>query len=99
MDTSANSLIVGALEELGQTELSAHQVNYISGQTPATPLNVTAKIRYKARELEATLTPLVDDRAHLSFTAPLRDITPGQSVVFYQGEQVLGGGVIEKPDL
>lgn len=99
MDTSSNSLIVGTLEELGQTELSAHQVTYISGQPPTAPINVTAKIRYKAREIEATLTHLKDDRVHMMFTTPLRDITPGQSVVFYQGEQVLGGGIIEKPDL
>jgi tRNA-specific 2-thiouridylase len=99
MDTASNSLIVGTIEELGQTELSAHQVTYISGQPPATPINVTAKIRYKAREVEATLTPLADDRAQLIFTAPLRDITPGQSVVFYQGEQVLGGGIIEKSNM
>jgi tRNA-specific 2-thiouridylase len=96
MDSSTNSLIVGTLDELGQSELTAHQVNYISGQPPVAPLNIAAKIRYKAREIEATLTPLAGDRAHLVFTTPLRDITPGQAVVFYQGEQVLGGGVIEK---
>jgi tRNA-specific 2-thiouridylase len=99
MDTTTNSLIVGTLEELGQAELSAHQVTYINGQPPATPVNVTAKIRYKAREVEATLTPLANERAQLVFTQPLRDITPGQSVVFYQGEQVVGGGVIEKSNL
>ncbi|MCQ3980663.1 MAG: tRNA 2-thiouridine(34) synthase MnmA, partial [Anaerolineae bacterium] len=48
--------------------------------------------------VEATLTPLPDARARLTFTAPLRDITPGQSVVFIQGEQILGGGVIEKTE-
>ncbi len=99
LDTAANRLIVGPAEELGQTELLAAQVTYISGHAPAAPVGVSAKIRYKAREMAATLTPLADWRAHLTFDLPLRDITPGQSVVFYAGEQLLGGGVIEKPQL
>jgi tRNA-specific 2-thiouridylase len=98
MDTSTNSLIVGTGEELGRQELTARQVTYIGGQAPANSVKVTAKIRYKAHEIEATLTALAQDRVQLVFTTSLRDITPGQSVVFYQGEQVLGGGVIEKPD-
>ena len=96
MDTPTNSLIVGTAEELGRQEFTAQKVTYISGQPPASPLEVAAKIRYKAREIEATLTPLPGAQAHLTLTTPLRDITPGQSVVFFQGEQVLGGGVIER---
>lgn len=94
IDTAANSLIVGTADELGRQELTAQQVTYIQGQPPASPAQITAKIRYKAPEVEATLTPLPDARAHLTFTASLRDITPGQAVVFFQGEQVLGGGII-----
>lgn len=97
LDTAGNRLIVGPVEELGQSELLAGQVTYISGHPPTVPFAVTAKIRYKAREMTATLTPLEGGRAHLSFDLPLRDITPGQSVVFYAGEEVLGGGVIAKP--
>ncbi|MFN8454637.1 MAG: tRNA 2-thiouridine(34) synthase MnmA [Anaerolineae bacterium] len=97
LDTAANRLVVGPVEELGQSELLAVQVTYISGYAPAGPIAVSAKIRYKAREMVAALTPLEGGRAHLSFDLPLRDITPGQSVVFYAGEQLLGGGVIEKP--
>ena len=96
LDTGTNRLIVGTVDELGQRELYAQEVTYISGQPPASAVRVTGKIRYKAREVEATLTPLPDAGAHLSFTTPLRDITPGQSVVFYQGEQVLGGGIIAR---
>jgi tRNA-specific 2-thiouridylase len=97
LDTLTNSLIVGAAAELGQTELSAGQVTYISGYPPHEPVAVTAKIRYKAKEIEARLTPLDATHAHLTFTTPLRDITPGQSVVFYVGDQLLGGGVIVRP--
>jgi tRNA-specific 2-thiouridylase len=73
-------------------------VNYISGQFPAGPVQVTAKIRYKATEVEALLEPLPGKRARLSFTRPLRDITPGQAVVFFQDDRVLGGGIIEKSE-
>jgi tRNA-specific 2-thiouridylase len=97
MDTFSNSLIVGKLDELGQTELTADQVTYVSGRPPAESRPITAKIRYKAREVEAMLTPLPAARARLTFAAPLRDITPGQAVVFIEGDQILGGGIIEKP--
>jgi tRNA-specific 2-thiouridylase len=93
-DIAANSLIVGALEELGQQALVAHQISYIQGQPPDRPIRVEARIRYKARDMAATLTPLAHAKARLSFDAPLRDITPGQAVVFYQGDQLLGGGTI-----
>lgn len=99
MDSNDNSLIIGTLDELGQTELTARQVTYVSSQPPAAPTKIMAKIRYKAREVEATLTPLPAARAQLTFDIPLRDITPGQAVVFIAGEEILGGGIIEKPQL
>ncbi|MDM8529011.1 tRNA 2-thiouridine(34) synthase MnmA [Anaerolineales bacterium HSG24] len=96
MDPTTNNLMVGTAAELGQQELYAHEVNYISGQAPTESMPVTAKIRYKSRETEAILTCLPDQRAHVAFSKPLRDITPGQSVTFFQGEQVIGGGIISK---
>jgi tRNA-specific 2-thiouridylase len=100
LDSVSNSLIVGPEDELGQKQLAAGQVTFINHRPPLqSPLQVTAKIRYKAREVEATLTPLPGERAHLSFNTPLRDITPGQSVVFFAGDRVLGGGIIEKPGI
>jgi tRNA-specific 2-thiouridylase len=98
MEPASNSLIVGPLEELGQQGLVAREVNYLSGRPPTGPVPVTAKIRYKATEVEALLEPLPGNRAHLSFAQPLRDITPGQAVVFFQSGQVLGGGIIEKSE-
>lgn len=94
-NTASNSLIVGTADELGQRALVARQVTYISGRPPPAPIRVKAKIRYRSREVEATLTPLPHARAQLIFDIPLRDITPGQAVVFFEGEQVLGGGTIE----
>jgi tRNA-specific 2-thiouridylase len=94
IDAKHNALKVGPQEELGREELVAEEVSYIAGRPPAGPISITAKIRYRAQEAPATLTPLDGERAALSFAGPLRDITPGQGVVFYQGDVVLGGGII-----
>jgi tRNA-specific 2-thiouridylase len=96
IDVAGNALVVGTRAELGQRELVAAEVHYVSGQIPQGPLEITAKIRYKAVEAKAILTPLEDGRARVTFVQPQRDITPGQGVVFYQGEVVLGGGIISE---
>jgi tRNA-specific 2-thiouridylase len=95
VDAARNALLVGTAAELGRSELTASQVSYVSGETPSEPQRVTAKIRYKADEAPGLLTPLPGDRAALRFDDLLRDITPGQGVVFYQGEELVGGGIIE----
>ncbi len=95
LDAGRNALIVGTAEELGQKELTARQVNWIAGEPPSGPIAVAARIRYKAQDVPATVTPLSDDRVAVSFVTALRDITPGQAVVFYDGEVCLGGGIIE----
>lgn len=96
-DIEANTLIVGAADQLGQSVLTAQQITYTTGQPPPGPVQIAAKIRYKAREIEAMLTPLPQERARVDFSLPLRAITPGQAVVFYQDDRVLGGGIIEQP--
>lgn len=98
LEPSRNTLIVGTAEELGRRRLTASQATYVSGSPPPGPSRITAKIRYKAKEVAATLTPLPEGRAHVHFDEPLRDVTPGQGVVFYQGDLVLGGGIIERSD-
>jgi len=96
MEPARNVVVVGTAEELGRQELTAADVSYIDDNPPTGPLRITAKIRYKARETPASLTPLPGNRVRVRFEEPLRDITPGQAVVFYQGEVVLGGGIISK---
>jgi tRNA-specific 2-thiouridylase len=95
-DLETNTLTVGPMEDLGRFGLIARQTTYTAGQPPESLVPVTAKIRYRAKAVDAALEPLPGARARLHFEHPLRDITPGQAVVFFNGEQVLGGGVIEQ---
>ena len=90
------TVTVGSDDDLFQPALLTERVNFISGIQPRAGLPVTAKVRYKAAEVPAILHPLENDEARLEFAEPQRAITPGQAVVFYQGDEVLGGGVIAK---
>lgn len=93
-DVRHNRLVVGEEHELGRSVLVAEEVNWIAGKPPVSPLQVEVKIRYKAREARGVVIPLTPDRVKVEFEHPLRDITPGQQCVFYQGEICLGGGTI-----
>ncbi|MDO8466022.1 MAG: hypothetical protein Q7S46_12350, partial [Gallionella sp.] len=89
-----NTLVVGTLEELGFTELTARDVNWISGEAPRESFRAQVKIRYTAKEVEAWINPMEGEQASVKFDAPVRDVTAGQAAVFYQGEVMLGGGII-----
>jgi tRNA-specific 2-thiouridylase len=89
-----NTLVVGTLDELGFTELTARDVNWVSGEAPREPFRAEVKIRYSAKEVEALVSPMEGDQASVKFDTPVRDVTAGQAAVFYQGEMMLGGGII-----
>jgi tRNA-specific 2-thiouridylase len=93
-EASTNTLVVGVAAELGSSALIAADVNWISGEAQDAPLHLQVKTRYTAREAWAELTPLPENRVEVRFEAPQRDITPGQAAVFFDGEVVLGGGLI-----
>ncbi|MFN2227713.1 MAG: tRNA 2-thiouridine(34) synthase MnmA [Anaerolineae bacterium] len=95
LDVARNTLVVGPAAELGRQRLTASDVCYVAGQAPRGPLRVQAKIRYRAKLAGATWIPLEGGRAEVEFDRPLRDITPGQAVVAYQGDEVVGGGLID----
>jgi len=95
-DVFRNALIIGTLDELGHDELIAHQVNWISGKTPENCFKASIKIRYRAQEATGIVTPLSEGKAHVKFSSNLRDITPGQAVVFYNDQVCLGGGIIQQ---
>ncbi len=88
-------MIVGTKEELGSRELTARNVNWLSGEIPTRPFRAEVKIRYTAKEAEALVTPIGENQAQVQFDAPQRDITAGQAAVFYQGDLMLGGGNIQ----
>lgn len=96
MDPERNALVVGTREELGADEAQLIRVHWIAGHPPAEPIRVGVKIRYRAAEVPAWVTPTGPDTAHVRFERPLRDITPGQGAVFYDGEVCLGGGIIAR---
>jgi tRNA-specific 2-thiouridylase len=89
-----NTLVVGPLAELGQTTLLARRVNWISGQVPEGSFEANVKIRYRAESADAKVTPRGPDLAEVEFYDPRRGITAGQLAVFYQGDVVLGSGII-----
>ncbi|MCQ2428324.1 MAG: tRNA 2-thiouridine(34) synthase MnmA, partial [Clostridia bacterium] len=84
--------------DLMSRELTASDFNWISGTAPDKPFRASAKVRYRHREQPATVEPLPDGRVRIVFDEPQRAITPGQSAVLYDGDTVLGGGIIEKPE-
>ena len=90
-----NTILLGDNEELFTSVLTSDRVNCISGETPASPLRVTAKSRYCQSESAATVHPLPDGRIRVEFDVPQRAITAGQAAVLYDGDEVLGGGTIE----
>jgi len=93
-----NILVVTKNEkDLYKKELLAKNVNWISGREPKLPLEIKAKIRYHQQPASAIITKILDFYL-LKFFRPQRAITPGQSVVFYKGEEVIGGGIIELPE-
>ena len=93
-NSATNTLIVGTREELGSRELTARDVNWLSGETPIEHFRAEVKIRYTAKEAEALVTPIYGNRVHVEFDAPQRDITAGQAAVFFQGALMIGGGII-----
>lgn len=99
LDMKNNNLIVGTKSERGRDSLIAGETRYISGKTPEKPIAITAKIRYSARPVPAKLIPLSDTEAKVLFEKPLADITPGQGVVFYNENEVIGGGIIQREDV
>jgi len=91
-----NLVVLGDEKEVFSKELIASQMNYIAFEKLEGAINVKAKIRYSAKEAEATVTPVDNERVRVVFKEPQRAITPGQAVVFYQEDMLVGGGTIEK---
>ncbi len=98
LDAAANRVVVGPESALYAGEAWLSGVNYVCGHPPAEGTPVSVKIRYKAHEAPATLHPRPGG-ALVRFAEPQRAVTPGQAAVFYDGDTLLGGGVIEPAEL
>lgn len=94
-DPAAHAIRLGHNEDLFTTEVIAGDWNWIAIPVLAAPMEVTVKTRYSQREALATAEPLAGGRVRLRFREPQRAVTPGQFAVLYDGENVVGGGVIE----
>ncbi len=97
LDVANNRLVVGTKDQLLSNRLFASKLSWVSGKAPKESINITAKIRYRSPEATAVL-HLNGGVAEVNFQQPQRAIAPGQAIVFYQGDAVLGGGIIEAPE-
>lgn len=95
LDREKNEVVVGTESELYKNELEACDLNFLVDIDFSKPIEVKAKIRYRAKEAECVL-EVKDGSAKVIFKEPQRAITPGQSVVFYKDDIVIGGGKIIK---
>ncbi|MEO8458450.1 MAG: tRNA 2-thiouridine(34) synthase MnmA [Chloroflexota bacterium] len=93
IDADTNRVVIGPHEELMATALVADELTFVDGVTPANDVRVDARIRYRAPAMPATLS-VSGETAGVRFETPQRAVTPGQAVVFYDGERVIGGGTI-----
>ncbi len=93
-DSETNRVILGDPADLFTATLVAGEFNWVSIPCPTQPIAVTAKTRYSQKTAEAVAEPLPDGRVRVHFAQGQRAVTPGQSVVLYQDDLVLGGGVI-----
>ena len=96
IERAKNQIIVGNADELESIEFTAKGVNWVAFDTPSEPVRAEVKIRYRHEPAMATIYPLSEARARMVFDEPQRAITPGQATIFYNGDEVVGGGWIVK---
>jgi tRNA-specific 2-thiouridylase len=98
IDASQNALVVGPASALEKSEFVVGKMHYLSGIVPTAPFEAKVRVRYKATEQSALVTPIGEDRVAVLLINPQRSITPGQAAVFYNAadeDEVVCGGIIE----
>jgi tRNA-specific 2-thiouridylase len=95
IEPESNRIMLGHEKELYSQKLAAQKLNWISGKAPREPVTVTAKMRYKSKGAEAILF-FRNDAVEIHFAQPQKAVTPGQAIVFYNIDEVLGGGIIKQ---
>jgi tRNA-specific 2-thiouridylase len=98
IEPGSNRIVLGHEKELYSQKLVAQNLNWISGRAPREPITAKARIRYKSKEAEADLF-FRNDYVDVHFTRPQKAVTPGQAIVFYNMDEVLGGGIIDSNEI
>ncbi|MFM7438191.1 MAG: tRNA 2-thiouridine(34) synthase MnmA [Snowella sp.] len=96
LDPVMNRVIVGDRDSAGSLDCSVTRLNWVSMTEPIAPIRCEVQVRYRSSPVAVSVVPLEGDRVKLIFDEPQFGITPGQAAVFYDGEILLGGGIIEK---
>ncbi len=96
LDAVMNRVIVGDRHAGGRLECNVNRINWVSIAEPTTPIRAEVQIRYRSRPMSVNIIPLENFRARLIFDEPQFGVTPGQAAVWYDGETLLGGGIIEQ---
>ena len=96
LDRATNTVYVGDLSKLYSKGFIAKQTNWVSIQKPETTIEVHARIRYNSPEVKALVTALDAETIRVEFAEPQKSVTPGQSAVFYDGDVVIAGAIIEE---
>ncbi len=94
IERARNRIVVGDENELEASEFTARNVNWVAFQEPSAPVRAEVKIRYRHEPAAATIHTVPGGRARIVFDEPQRAVTPGQATIFYDGEEVVGGGWI-----
>ncbi|MFI3212653.1 MAG: tRNA 2-thiouridine(34) synthase MnmA [Eubacteriales bacterium] len=89
-----NEVVIGENEDVFSTELECHTLNFMAIEDVTTPIRVLGKIRYSHKGAMCTIERIGEDRLRCTFDEPVRAVTPGQAVVFYEDDYVVGGGTI-----
>ncbi|MBW4510248.1 MAG: tRNA 2-thiouridine(34) synthase MnmA [Scytonematopsis contorta HA4267-MV1] len=96
LDAANNRVIVGDRTQGTKSECNVNRINWVSIAEPESPIRAEVQIRYRSSPVPVTVIPLENKRVKLVFDEPQFSITPGQAAVLYDGEKVLGGGIIER---
>jgi tRNA-uridine 2-sulfurtransferase len=95
IDPAKNQVIVGDRTVAETAEITVQRVNWVSIAAPTAPIRAEVQIRYRSAAVPCSVIPLEDSRVKLAFDQPQFSVTPGQAAVWYDGEILLGGGIIE----
>ena len=94
LDVGRNRVVVGTRDSASDSKCRVERVNWVSIAEPTAPIRASVQVRYRSKAVPATVIPLEGSRVELIFDEPQFSITPGQAAVWYDGDILLGGGII-----